>query len=122
KAAAAGVVLASAAYGLVLFLRSDFAKTLRAEEPPAAQNHGSGGVHRASDGAGAAPGGVKETGQEEHSHGAPEHGLGNSLRDLHAGLVDEHENVRAKAAEEMGKLKDPRSRCAWRRRTAAAAA
>jgi zinc/manganese transport system permease protein len=45
--------------------------------------------------------------EEEHSHGKPEHAQGTTKGDFLSGLHDEHENVRAKAAEELGKLKDP---------------
>ena len=43
----------------------------------------------------------------EHSHGNPEHGLGGSRQDLLSALADEHDNVRASAAEQLGKLGDP---------------
>jgi zinc/manganese transport system permease protein len=43
---------------------------------------------------------------DEHSHGEPEHGLGASRRDLMAALNDEHDNVRARAASELGALGD----------------
>jgi zinc/manganese transport system permease protein len=43
----------------------------------------------------------------EHSHGDPEHGLGGSRRDLLSALADEHDNVRASAAEQLGKSGDP---------------
>jgi len=43
----------------------------------------------------------------EHSHGPPEHALGGSRADLIAALADEHEQVRATAAEQLGKLGDP---------------
>lgn len=73
-------ILALALYGMVAFLRSDFAQSLREEAPPA--------------------------GPPEHSHGAPEHGIGETPKDLLAALADEHENVRAKAAEELGAKRD----------------
>lgn len=44
--------------------------------------------------------------EEGHSHGKPEHAQGNTKGDYLAALNDEHDNVRAKAAEELGKLKD----------------
>jgi zinc/manganese transport system permease protein len=47
-----------------------------------------------------------ESGADAHSHGAPEHGLGDTRRDLLAGLADEHDNVRARAAAELGQLRD----------------
>jgi hypothetical protein len=42
----------------------------------------------------------------EHSHGNPEHGLGGSRQDLLTALTDEHDNVRASAAEQLGKSGD----------------
>ncbi|MEO8184975.1 MAG: iron chelate uptake ABC transporter family permease subunit [Deltaproteobacteria bacterium] len=42
-----------------------------------------------------------------HSHGGPEHALGGSRQDLISALSDEHDNVRASAAEKLGKLADP---------------
>jgi HEAT repeats len=41
-----------------------------------------------------------------HSHGLPEHGLGHSRTDLIAALGDEHEQVRASAAAQLGALHD----------------
>jgi len=46
-------------------------------------------------------------GSVAHSHGEPEHGLGDSRGDLLAALGDEHDNVRAQAAAELGRLGDP---------------
>jgi zinc/manganese transport system permease protein len=46
-------------------------------------------------------------GDSLHTHGEPEHGLGTSRRDLLAALSDEHDNVRARAASELGVLGDP---------------
>lgn len=40
---------------------------------------------------------------EEHSHGESEHEVGNTIPDLIHALEDEHENVRAKACQELGK-------------------
>jgi len=42
-----------------------------------------------------------------HSHGQVEHPLGGSRQDLIVALGDEHANVRASAAEQLGKLRDP---------------
>jgi len=42
-----------------------------------------------------------------HSHGEAEHPSGESRADLLAALSDEHEQVRARAAEKLGKLDDP---------------
>lgn len=42
----------------------------------------------------------------EHSHGAPEHGVGLTEKELVHALSDEHDNVRAKAAEELGRTRD----------------
>jgi zinc/manganese transport system permease protein len=44
------------------------------------------------------------TGEVEHSHGEPEHGLGDTRRDLRVALSDEHDNVRARAISELGAL------------------
>lgn len=44
---------------------------------------------------------------DTHTHGDPEHALGASRRDLIAALFDEHDNVRARAADELGALGDP---------------
>jgi hypothetical protein len=68
-------------FGLTTFLRSDLAWSMKthANEPTA----------------------------EAHSHGPPEHALGGSRADLIAALADEHEQVRAAAAEQLGKLNDP---------------
>ena len=67
--------------GLTAFLRSDWAWSMKAHagQPPLT----------------------------EHSHGPPEHALGGSRADLIAALADEHEQVRATAAEQLGKLGDP---------------
>jgi hypothetical protein len=43
---------------------------------------------------------------ELHSHGLPEHGLGHSRTDLITALGDEHEQVRATAATQLGALHD----------------
>lgn len=71
------VGLAALGFGLTGFLKSDFAWSLKATE------------------------------HDEHRHGRPEHGQGNTRNDLLASLHDEHDNVRAAAAEKLGKLKDP---------------
>jgi zinc/manganese transport system permease protein len=86
RAAAKFVGIAAAliglGFGLTTFLRSDWAWSMKAQagEPS-----------------------VDAT----HSHGPPEHALGGSRADLIAALADEHEQVRATAAEELGKLNDP---------------
>ncbi|MBI5366369.1 MAG: metal ABC transporter permease [Planctomycetes bacterium] len=91
--AEAFVVLGLLGWGLVAFLRSDFAQRFRApEEQP-------GTVAAASTGHG-------EADHAGHSHGGPEHPLGTSLKDLLAGLHDEHDNVRGEAAVALGKLGD----------------
>jgi zinc/manganese transport system permease protein len=77
-------------FGLRVFLKSDFAWSLKAKEE--------GGHHAASGG---------KEGDEHHSHGKPEHEQGGSKGDLLASLSDEHDNVRAAAAEKLGKMKDP---------------
>ncbi len=42
--------------------------------------------------------------EEIHSHGEPEHALGNTEGDLLRALSDDHDNVRASAAEALGKM------------------
>ena len=80
------VVLLALGFGLVAFLRA--------------------GVGKAAEGEGSkAAAGASNT--SPHTHGPPEHGFGSTHRDLLASLEDEHENVRAKAAEELGRSKDP---------------
>jgi zinc/manganese transport system permease protein len=85
RAAAKFVGIAAAliglGFGLTTFLRSDWAWSMKAQavEPSVAT----------------------------HTHGPPEHALGGSRADLIAALADEHEQVRATAAEELGKLNDP---------------
>jgi zinc/manganese transport system permease protein len=88
-----GIFLAIIAlgFGLRSFLRSDLAWSWKAKEegapsPKEVKNGGSGDVH---------------------SHGPPEHAMGTTKSDLVASLNDEHDNVRAKAAEGLGRLKDP---------------
>ena len=44
---------------------------------------------------------------DTHTHGEPEHGLGDTRRDLLTALADEHDNVRAQAAADLGQLGDP---------------
>jgi len=84
-------------FGLRSFRGSDLAWSWKAKEEEAA-GHASP----------AAGGSEAERAQEKlHSHGKPEHGQGNTKSDLLTSLGDDHENVRAKAAEELGKLKDP---------------
>jgi zinc/manganese transport system permease protein len=67
--------------GLTAFLRSDWAWSMKAH--------------------------AGEPAETKHSHGPPEHALGASRADLIAALSDEHEQVRATAAEQLGKLGDP---------------
>jgi zinc/manganese transport system permease protein len=55
----------------------------------------------------AAPGDTHAGEPDAHTHGEPEHGLGQSRRDLEAALADEHDNVRARAVAELGALADP---------------
>jgi zinc/manganese transport system permease protein len=78
KFAVITVALVGLGFGLRTFLASDLAWSWKVKEDDAA-----------------------------HSHGKLEHGLGITKGDLVASLGDEHENVRAKAAEGLGKLKDP---------------
>lgn len=82
KFAAMATVLIALGFGLTAFLRSDLA-------------HGSSAQAQAA-----------EHAHEAHSHGTPEHGLGSTRSDLLAGLNDEHEQVRATSAEQLGRLKD----------------
>jgi zinc/manganese transport system permease protein len=88
----AGIVLVivGLGFGLRIFLKSDLAWSLKAKEE--------GGHHDTS---------TSKEGEDHHSHGKPEHGQGGSKGDLLASLSDEHDNVRAAAAEKLGKLKDP---------------
>jgi len=78
--AGGAALLCGAGFGLAAFLRSDLAASHKLQE----------------EGADAA-----------HSHGDPEHQLGGSRQDLISALSDEHDNVRASAAEKLGKLADP---------------
>jgi zinc/manganese transport system permease protein len=62
---------------------------------------------RRGDHAAEGPGGhaaPAEVATAEHSHGEPEHGLGGTRRDLATALADEHDNVRAHAVTELGRL------------------
>jgi zinc/manganese transport system permease protein len=86
RLAAISVLLTGAGFGLVAFLGSNLASSHMHGEPPSA--------HRGSD-------------DETHTHGPPEHAHGNSRQDLITALSDEHDNVRARAAEQLGRLKDP---------------
>jgi zinc/manganese transport system permease protein len=81
KYAAIAVVLGAAGFALTAFLRSDLAWSWKH-----AEQHAEGVAH---------------------SHGEPEHEVGDSRSDLIAALHDEHEQVRATAAEQLGKLRDP---------------
>ncbi|HET6203745.1 MAG TPA: iron chelate uptake ABC transporter family permease subunit [Planctomycetota bacterium] len=47
----------------------------------------------------------KRPADEAHSHGAPEHGLGTTSAELLQQLGDEHQNVRAEAAEKLGGMR-----------------
>jgi hypothetical protein len=78
--AGGAALLCGAGFGLAAFLRSDLAASHKLQEE---------GVDAA------------------HSHGGPEHELGGSRQDLLSALADEHDNVRASAAEKLGKLADP---------------
>lgn len=80
KFAAIALVLVGLGFGVRGFLGSDFAWSFKAKED-----------HHDAD----------------HSHGKPEHGQGGTKGDLLGSLSDEHENVRAAAAEKLGKSKDP---------------
>ncbi len=86
------LALVAAGFGMVVFLKSDFAHSFRAPEEDDHAHKSGPGREPPSDAA--------------HSHGKPEHGVGDTRKDLLAALGDEHDNVRAKAAEELGKLKD----------------
>jgi zinc/manganese transport system permease protein len=90
----AGIALAVVllGFGLRGFLGSNLAWSFKAKEE--------GVGHPA-----ASPGTASD--HDQHSHGKPEHGQGDSMGDLLASLNDEHDNVRAAAAEKLGKLKDP---------------
>jgi zinc/manganese transport system permease protein len=76
------VVFIGLGLGLTKFLQSDWAWSMKAQA-------------------------VEPSAVATHSHGPPEHALGGSRADLIAALADEHEQVRATAAEELGKLNDP---------------
>jgi hypothetical protein len=78
--AAGAALLCGAGFGLVAFLRSDLATSHKLQQ---------------------------EGEDAAHSHGGPEHELGGSRQDLRSALADEHDNVRASAAEKLGKLADP---------------
>jgi len=77
--------------GLRAFLSSDLAWSFKAKD----EHH-----------AGSKDASAKDT-DKDHTHGKPEHPTGDTKGDLLAALQDEHDNVRAKAATELGKLKDP---------------
>jgi zinc/manganese transport system permease protein len=81
----AGIALAivGLGFGLRAFLGSDLAWSFKTKEE--------GPGHHDAD----------------HHHGKPEHAQGTTKGDLLASLNDEHDNVRAAAAEKLGKLKDP---------------
>jgi zinc/manganese transport system permease protein len=77
--------------GLRTFLSSDFAWSFKAKDEHHAGTNGALG----------------KDSDKDHTHGKPEHATGGTKGDLLAALQDEHDNVRAKAAAELGKLKDP---------------
>jgi len=82
--AGAAVALCAVGFGLAAFLRSDLASHrlgLEVEQEAAAASG--------------------------HTHGSPEHEHGGSRQDLIGALSDEHANVRASAAEQLGRLGDP---------------
>lgn len=92
RIAGGALALAAALWGMTAFLDSDFARSLSPPEESGRE---------------AASGRNGRAAASDHSHGAPEHPTGVSLGDLRSALWDEHENVRAKAAEDLGRLKDP---------------
>jgi zinc/manganese transport system permease protein len=87
---ATAAALAAVAVGLTAFLRSQ-----QAAHAAAGESHGDSHESAASDGA------------TPHTHGEPEHGLGDSRADLLTALADEHDNVRARAVAGLGALSDP---------------
>ena len=91
--AATTALLVAIAFGLTTVLRSQRDAHAAAEPGATAQD--------------AVAGAPSAAGSEPHSHGEPEHGLGGSRRDLLAALSDEHDNVRASAAEQLGALGAP---------------
>jgi zinc/manganese transport system permease protein len=80
--AGSSVLLCGVGFGLAAFLRSDLASSHKLEAD-------------------------EEAPASAHSHGNPEHEHGGSRQDLIGALSDEHDNVRASAAEQLGKLGDP---------------
>jgi zinc/manganese transport system permease protein len=84
-----GALLIGAGFGLTTFLRSDLAWSWKLGAD--------GATHARADAAHA---------DSLHSHGEAEHPSGDSRADLLAALDDEHEQVRASAAEKLGRLKD----------------
>jgi zinc/manganese transport system permease protein len=89
--ATSAAVLVTVAFGLTSFLR--------------AQSAAHAGVEGGAALAGQEPSTLAAA--DTHTHGDPEHALGGSRRDLIAALFDEHDNVRARAADELGALRDP---------------
>jgi len=79
--ALAGGALVLTAFAMVSFLRSEVAQRFRVAEPGHAEVH--------------------------PEHVAPEHGLGTTASELIAGLTDEHDSVREKAAEALAALGSP---------------
>ena len=98
--AATTALLVAIAFGLTTVLRSQRDAHAAAEQGVQQDVAEQGAVA-------AAPGAPSAAGAEPHSHGEPEHGLGGSRRDLIAALSDEHDNVRASAAEQLGTLGAP---------------
>jgi zinc/manganese transport system permease protein len=86
--AATAAALVAIALGLTAFLR------------------GQSAAHASAESDSPAPPASETVAGEAHTHGEPEHGLGASRRDLIAALKDEHDNVRARAATELGALGD----------------
>ncbi len=83
--AGVGVALIGVGLGLTAFLRSDLVKSHEHFELPQANT---------------------AQAEERHTHGEPEHALGDSRQDLITALTDEHDNVRATAAEKLGQARD----------------
>jgi zinc/manganese transport system permease protein len=96
--AATTALLVAIAFGLTTVLRAQRDAHAAAEQAAAEPGAGAGAAELGS-------ASVADT--EPHSHGEPEHGLGGSRRDLIAALSDEHDNVRASAAEQLGALGAP---------------
>lgn len=89
---ATAAALGAVTLGLTAFLRAQQAAHAAAGEPQHGHDDESA---TASDS------------EEPHTHGEPEHGLGDSRADLLVALADEHDNVRARAVAGLGALGDP---------------